>query len=106
MQASDLVQLLRRAPVAAASAASPSAAEEGARDVRGLLLEVARLMLPASTPDGGTLRTGTSDSPDASGAAAAPHSAASSTDMDEQYVTAWVAAAASAAQPASRCCFA
>ena len=106
MQASDLAQLLRRAPVAAASAASPSATAEGAGDVRRLLLDVARLMLPADTPDGGTLHTGTSDSPDASGAAAAPHSAASSTDTDEQYVTAWLAAAASAAQPESTCCFA
>lgn len=103
LQASDLAQLLRRAPAAAASAAvSPAAAANGAADVRRLLLEVASLTLYATTPGGGQAPGGRRGSIDANGEAAATDAAALPADADEQYVTAWVAAATSAARPESR----
>jgi hypothetical protein len=103
LQASDLAQLLRQAPVAAASTADgPAAAAEGGISVRRLLLDVARLLLPASALDCGQPPSGPINSADASSAAAVPLLAALPADADAQYVAAWVAAAASAAQPQSR----
>lgn len=103
LQAPELVQLLRSAPVTAVqSADSTSTAADGAADVRRLLLQVAHLCLLMEAPNGGQAPGGTTSSTDASGGAAARNMASQDAGADSQYVTAWVAAATAAAQPESR----